>query len=86
MPAGDNARRQPAPGPSGGGFLRREQRLDAVAKVEELRLPPQRGRPFRRKRDADLLAAASGGRRFAAEVWPGVIATAALAWAGWALS
>lgn len=33
-----------------------------------------------------VLAAASGGRRFAAEVWPGVIATAALAWAGWALS
>lgn len=29
-----------------------------------------------------VLAAASGGRRFAAEVWPGVIATAALAWAG----
>jgi len=33
-----------------------------------------------------VLAAASGGRRFALEVWPGVIATAALAWAGWALS
>ena len=33
-----------------------------------------------------VLSAASGGRRFAAEVWPGVIVTAALAWAGWALS
>lgn len=33
-----------------------------------------------------VLAAASGGRRFALEVWPGVIATAALAWAGWALT
>jgi len=33
-----------------------------------------------------VLAAASGGRRFALEVWPGVIATAALAWAGWAIS
>ncbi|WP_322819811.1 DUF4010 domain-containing protein [Tepidiforma sp.] len=29
-----------------------------------------------------VLAAATGGRRFAAEVWPGVIVTAALAWAG----
>ncbi len=33
-----------------------------------------------------VLSAASGGRRFAAAVWPGVIVTAALAWAGWALS
>ncbi|MCL6644874.1 MAG: DUF4010 domain-containing protein [Dehalococcoidia bacterium] len=32
-----------------------------------------------------VLSAASGGRRFAAEVWPGVIVTAALAWAGWAI-
>jgi hypothetical protein len=31
-----------------------------------------------------VLAATSGGRRFAAEVWPGVIATAAMAWLGWA--
>lgn len=29
-----------------------------------------------------VLSAATGGRRFAAEVWPGVIVTAALAWAG----
>jgi len=31
-----------------------------------------------------VLAATSGDRRFAAEVWPGVIATAAMAWVGWA--
>ncbi len=29
------------------------------------------------------LAAVTGGRRFAVEVWPGVIATAVLAWGGW---
>ncbi len=32
-----------------------------------------------------VLAAATGGKGFAAAVWPGVIATAALAWAGWGL-
>ncbi|GIW14453.1 MAG: hypothetical protein KatS3mg063_0306 [Tepidiforma sp.] len=78
----------------GGGFRRYPRRGDR-------RRGARRRRPHRarRRRGADPRrlhhqlghedgprGRFGGGRRFALEVWPGVIATAALAWAGWALT